>query len=78
MSSLAGAIAGLGGDLALVLGTVSAFNSATRALTVAIDGGAVPNVGYLDNYAPAVGHSVAVLRAGNTALCLGRVRGISG
>lgn len=78
MSSLAGTIAGAYGDLELVIGTVVSFTSATRALTINLGGGDVPNVGYLDSYVPAVGHVVAVLRSGNTALCLGRARGISG
>jgi hypothetical protein len=74
-SQLAGAVAGLAGDVGLFTATVASFDAAKHDLVLWINGGQVPHIGYNAGYAPVVGDSVAVLRVGNTMLCLCKIMG---
>ncbi len=60
-----------GGGAELRIGVVSVV---AASLTVAVAGGSV-RAGYIANYTPVLGHTVALLHQGETWLVLGRVLG---
>jgi hypothetical protein len=70
---LAGVIqaAGQGGGTQMRIGTITAYDQATGALTVSIGGTALPGVFYNPAYLPLVGDVVAVLSAGPTWYVMG-------